>query len=196
MMFIRAGFCRPRCTSLCRPGTWRTSFATWVREALELSAILDTHSEERGYAGADYRRSTLGWNKRARRTRPRTKRKAQPGVGTRRRTGWPTSSDVLRRSAPPRLPWRRTRSIRSAPRTTAGRVRPRACAGRGGPCSMRTAVPPDRGAAQLHRPGQPDPASARWLRARLQRADRCQCRASGDRSAPPRCGRTGRGWLS
>ena len=42
------------------------------------------------------------------------------------------------------------------------------------------------GAAQLHRPGQPDPADPRRVRAGLQRADRRRCRASDHRRAPPR----------
>ena len=48
-MLIKVGFCRPQCMSSCRQDTWRTSFRGTVREALDLSAILDTYAEERGF---------------------------------------------------------------------------------------------------------------------------------------------------
>src|SRR3954470_23575688 len=48
-MSIRAGCCRPRCTSSCHPGTWRSSCATRCGRRSTLAAILDTYTEERGY---------------------------------------------------------------------------------------------------------------------------------------------------
>ena len=89
---------------------------------------------------------------------------ARTGAGTRRRTGWPTSSGGWSGSARPRRRWRpRRRSIRPI-RTRTDQAHRRACGGTAGASGRgrRTAGP---GAAQLHRPGQPHPADPRRLRA-------------------------------
>ena len=105
---------------------------------------------------------------------------------TRRRTGWPTSSDGWRRSAPPRLRWRRRRLDPPDPEDESG---PGASSGmrwQGRPLRGEDGTPPDRAQRNFTDPDSRILPSPRRLRAGLQRPDRGRCRASGHRRAPPR----------